>query len=495
VPSELEKRPKPVTAAYAPSEPAHPSPSFALGLRTQITFALVTGLGLLVVLVAITADRFALRAIERERQHAAEIAASAAAELIGRVDAPPILVDRADAALVGSNGILGFEIRGVDDSGAPIEERRGLTNGSLSADHVVHGGRVRVFVASAGDDAAGALVRLLVLYALVSAIGILVLSYALLTRLIVRPIGALTLAADRLARGVPDARAEPSGAAEIAQLAMTFNAMARDLAQERRALEARLLELERTTVELRSKEASLVRSEKLASVGRLAAGVAHEIGNPLTSILGLVDLLEAGDLPPKEQAEFLGRIHAETDRIHRTIRDLLDFARKSPEEDAAEPAEVRQAVERAVSLVTPQKDMRKVTLLRQLPDEPLFVLASDDHLVQVLLNLLMNAADAIAGEGTISIEVEADEEDVVISVSDSGPGIAEEVRAHLFEPFVTTKPSGEGTGLGLAVCHSIAERAGGTIRAESPASGGARLVVRLPQPARAQATGDRGRPS
>jgi two-component system, NtrC family, sensor kinase len=165
-------------------------------------------------------------------------------------------------------------------------------------------------------------------------------------------------------------------------------------------------------------------------------------------------------------------------------------------------------VEHAVSLVLPQKDMRRVTLLRQLPDEPLFVLASDDHLVQVLLNLLMNAADAIAGEGTISIEVEAEEGEAVISVTDSGPGIAEAVRAHLFEPFVTTKPSGEGTGLGLAVCHSIVERAGGTIRAESPASGGARLVVRLPlsdrsqsvgahsvgaQPARA--TGDRGRPS
>lgn len=462
--------------APSPYPPASRASRFALGLRTQITLALVTGLGLLVVLVALTADRFTARAIERERRETATLAARAAASMIGRADAPAIRVDQAEAALVGHEGVLGFVIDRDD-----VHDARGLSTGSISAERALAGGgTIRVFVSSAEDDSARSLVRLLVLYAMVSALSILVLSYALLTRLIVRPIGALTLAADRLARGVPDARAEPSGAAEIAGLATTFNAMARDLASERAALEARLLELERTTTELREKEESLVRSEKLASVGRLAAGVAHEIGNPLTSILGLVDLLESGGLDEADQKEFLRRIHAETDRIHRTIRDLLDFARKGPDE-ASEGADVRQAVERAVQLVGPQKDMRKVTLSRQLPETPLSVRASDDHLVQVLLNLLMNAADAIAGEGSITVDVREDASDVVISVTDSGPGIAPEVRERLFEPFVTTKPSGKGTGLGLAVCHSIVERAGGTIHAESPDGGGARFVVRLPR--------------
>jgi signal transduction histidine kinase len=337
-----------------------------------------------------------------------------------------------------------------------------------------------VWVQAAQDDSGLALVRILVLYAALSALGILVLSYALLTRLIVRPIAELTVAADRLARGVEGARASPAGAAEIGQLAVTFNRMSADLSKERAALKARLVELERAHAELATKDASLVRSEKLASVGRLAAGVAHEIGNPLTSILGLVDLLEQGGIDEATEREFLRRIHAETDRIHRTIRELLDFSRKGPD-DASTGADVKAAVERAVALVAPQKDMRKAMLERRLPEEAVTAKIAQEHLVQVLLNLLMNAADAIDGEGSIAIDVRGEGGQVTLEVTDSGPGIAADVADKLFEPFVTTKPSGKGTGLGLAVCHSIVERAGGSIRAESPEGGGARFVVRLPR--------------
>jgi signal transduction histidine kinase len=447
-----------------------------LGLRTQITFALVTGLGLLVVLVGLTADRFALRTVEGERAEVADTAARAAAEIIGRADAPPILLDRAEAALVGHGSVVGFVVRSTGGE----EEHRGLTLAGISREHAIRGGSVRVFVTSSADESARALVRALLLYAVMSALGILILCYALLTRLIVRPIGLLTAAATRLARGHPDARAEPTGAAEIAALATAFNGMARDLASEREALRQQVDELRRTTDELRQKEDSLVRSEKLASVGRLAAGVAHEIGNPLTSILGLVDLLEGGDIPAEEQAEFLKRIHAETDRIHRTIRELLDFARKGPDEDDfLAVTQVSTAVERAVQLVGPQKDMRKVTIERRMPEGDLAVRLHEERLVQVLLNLLMNAADAIDGEGRIVVEVE-DDDLVTIRVSDTGPGIAPEVAERLFEPFVTTKPSGQGTGLGLAVCHSIIERAGGTIAAV-PSNEGATFSVRLPR--------------
>lgn len=452
-----------------------PPPRGLLGLRTQITFALVTGLGLLVVLVGLTADRFALRAVEGERTEVADTAARAAAEIIGRADAPPILLDRAETALVGHGNVVGFVVSGPDG-----EEHRGLTSAGISRERPIRDGSVRVFVTSSEDESARALVRALLLYAVMSAVGILLLCYALLTRLIVRPIALLTTAATRLARGNADARAEATGAAEIAALGAAFNGMARDLASEREALRQQVAELRRTTDELRQKEDSLVRSEKLASVGRLAAGVAHEIGNPLTSILGLVDLLESGDVPADEQAEFLKRIHGETDRIHRTIRELLDFARKGPDEDDfLAVTQVATAVERAVQLVGPQKDMRKVTIERRLPEGDLAVRLHEERLVQVLLNLLMNAADAIDGEGRILIEVD-DDDPVTIRVSDSGPGIAPEVAERLFEPFVTTKPSGQGTGLGLAVCHSIIERAGGVIAAV-PSDEGATFSVRLPR--------------
>lgn len=452
------------------SEPPVPdAPHRSIGLRLSITAALVVGLGLFVVLVGITAEGFTRRAIVRERTQTAAAAAAAVAAIVERSDAPLVRLDEAEDLVVGRYGVTGFRVG---------ERERGVVAEGVSADQrLPDGGVVRVFVRS--DEGAGALlVRLLILYAALSALAILLLTYALLGRLIVTPIAELTRAADRLARGVEGARAEPAGAAEIGNLATTFNRMARDLSAERAALRGRLTELERAHQELERKDASLVRSEKLASVGRLAAGVAHEIGNPLTSILGLVDLLEQGGLDEATQREFLRRIHAETDRIHRTIRGLLDFSRQGPAE-AAEGADVAAAVERAVSLAGPQKDMRRVTLERRLPDAPVRVKLTEEHLVQVLLNLLMNAADAIAGEGSISIEVEGG--DVVrIRVSDTGPGIAPEVEATLFEPFVTTKPAGKGTGLGLAVVHSIVERAGGSIAVERPEGGGARFVVSVP---------------
>ncbi len=451
--------------------PPHAPPGFALGLRAQIMLALLTGLGLLVVLVAITADSFATRALERERRRVADLAAATLAERVTRSDAPALVLNGAEDLLLGHDGVLGFEV-------GPA--RRGLIGEGIAEERELpDGGRVRVWVQAADDDASSTLVRIVVLYAALSALGILVLSYALLTRLIVRPIADLTSAADRLARGVEGARAEPGGAAELGQLAVTFNHMAADLSQERSALKARLAELERAHEALAKKDASLVRSEKLASVGRLAAGVAHEIGNPLTSILGLVDLLEQGGLDEATQREFLRRIHAETDRIHRTIRDLLDFSRQGPEE-AGGRASVAASVERAVSLAGPQKDMREVQVERRLPADALHVRMSEEHLVQVLLNLLMNAADAMSGTGRITIDVRADSAQVRLEVTDTGPGVAPEVEGRLFEPFVTTKPTGKGTGLGLAVCHSLIERAGGTIRVERPEAGGARFVVGLP---------------
>jgi signal transduction histidine kinase len=456
-----------------------------LGLRAQIGMALSTTLALSVVLIALATDRLSTRALEIERHHAAELAARSAAVSLVRVTAPAMLVDRVEQAIVGHDAVTGLEI--VASDGAI--ETRGVVGEGIGAEAELQGGRVRVWVAHPGEEAARNLVGLIVLYALLSAIAILVLSYVLLTRLIVRPVEQLERAAQRLARG-ERSPARIEGAREVASLAMTFNALGL------RALEEALGALEAAKTSLEQAQASLIRSEKLASVGRLAAGVAHEIGNPLSAILGFVELLRGGGLEPADTDEFLRRVQSETERIHRIIRNLLDFARKPAEGDAAGAAEVAEAVADAVHLVSPQKDLRGIRIERRIAEELPPVALDADRLTQVLLNLLLNAADAIesrrerdmqaaraaerATDDTILVEAALDGEQVVLRVLDSGTGIEPAALGSLFEPFFTTKPVGRGTGLGLAVCQTIVEEAHGSIRAETHASGGACFEIRLP---------------
>lgn len=448
-----------------------------LGLRGQITLALVLGLGLFVLLSAFSADRLATRALEREREQLAEVVASGIAREVSRTSAPPLVLDRALETFVGHDGVVGFDVI----EGGRAADARGITGTGVFGDAAIEGGSIRAWVQSPSEDAARSLVALLVLYASVAAIAILFLSYVLLTRLIVRPVEELTRASERLASGRLDTRAPIAGAAEIARLSLSFNRMSRDLRRDRSALDARVAELETATRELRAAQTSLVRSEKLASVGRLSAGIAHEIGNPLTSILGLVELLRDGGIEPAEQAEFLKRIQMETERIHRIIRDLLDFARATPEkvDDDAE-SDLAQVIDRAVTLVAPQKDLRRIAIERRIASDLPSVRGAEDRWTQILLNLLLNAADAIEGDGTISISLDVDPDDastIVLQVSDTGPGIAPDVRDRLFEPFVTTKPPGSGTGLGLAVCLSLVEGFGGRMTADNVEGGGARFTI------------------
>jgi two-component system NtrC family sensor kinase len=320
----------------------------------------------------------------------------------------------------------------------------------------------------------------LFLYVALTGGAILVLMYVALTVLIVRPVDVLTRASERMARGNLDVIVPEKGAAEVAALAASFNSMSAQLKADKRALETKVRELTETTADLTSAQGNLVRSEQLASVGRLSAGLAHEIGNPLAAVLGLIELLRGGDLSAEETAEFLMRIESETQRIHHIIRDLLDFARQGKdEEDAGATADLRRAVEDAIALLAPGKNLRGATLERALTDVPR-VRGSEARMKQLVLNLLLNAADAVAGNGAVRVSLAAEGEFVVLVVEDDGPGIAPEIREHLFEPFATTKPAGQGTGLGLAVCHTIVQRSGGSISAAAQTSKGARFVVRLP---------------
>jgi signal transduction histidine kinase len=311
----------------------------------------------------------------------------------------------------------------------------------------------------------------LVLLAIADALLVLGLGFFVLTQLVVRPLGQLRRATASMTAGDWQPRIAEEGPKEFATLASAFNQM---------------------TVSLAAQREQIIRSEKLASVGQLAAGVAHEIGNPLAAILGYVDILRAdaagkGDLPLADRQDALDRVKAETQRIHRIIRELLEFSRPSHEDPVA--TDPLRLVQSAQALLAPQgrfRDVRVVTT--PAGDAWPQVLVVPSRLVQVFVNLMLNAADAMAGKGTIVVSCQEENQRVILAVADEGPGIAKEHRRKVFDPFFTTKVVGQGTGLGLPVCRSIIESFGGTLElsvdssaaAGQAAARGAKFILSLP---------------
>lgn len=341
-------------------------------------------------------------------------------------------------------------------------------------------GTVATLVRSESTSSAP-LVRLLALYTGLVALVLLVMSYFALTRLIVRPLDALSQAAQRVATGARRLDVPRSGARELAELGSSLKTMTERLLAEEESLRNKIAEVERTTRSLQETQQRLVRSERLASVGRLAAGLAHEIGNPIAAIMGLQDLLLAGGLDAHEERDFLARMRRETERINRILRDLLQFARPGADSaGASEPGDVDAAVSDTVALVAPQRVARQIEIATQVEKDLPLVALSKEHLVQVLLNLLLNAADACEAGGHIRVDAARVNERVRLSVSDTGPGVDPAILARLFEPFVTTKEIGKGTGLGLAVCRGLVEAAGGTIQLQPTQERGACFVLDLP---------------
>jgi two-component system NtrC family sensor kinase len=250
-------------------------------------------------------------------------------------------------------------------------------------------------------------------------------------------------------------------------------------------------EVERATAELEAAQSQVIRAERLASVGRLAAGLAHEIGNPIAAVMGLQDLLLDGDLDPAEQRDFIKRMRADTERVHRTLRDLLQFARPMRQPEGARPApgDVEAAVMDTAALVAHQAKLQALELRIDVPPGLPQVSLATEQLQQVLLNLVLNAADALEGRagGQIAMVARTEGDGVRVDVEDNGDGVPASVAEHMFEPFFTTKEVGKGTGLGLSVCQSLVAAAGGSLCLDTSYGSGARFVVRLPGVADGQA--------
>jgi C4-dicarboxylate-specific signal transduction histidine kinase len=268
-----------------------------------------------------------------------------------------------------------------------------------------------------------------------------------------------------------DGRGEIAGA--LSRAALAFERLAASLATERERLAAKVRELTDANRALAETRETLLRTEKLATVGRLAAGLAHEVGNPLGAITGYAELARTRlpKTPDPDLADALARIVTAAERIDRTVRHLLDFAR--PSTPLLAPTELAPVVDASIRLARVQARFKHVDVEVALEPGLPRVQANEHHLSQVLLNLLLNAGDAVSGSGRVRIAARVDGAQVALVVADSGPGIAPADLPRIFDPFFTTKEPGAGTGLGLAISHRIMEAFGGEITARNGESGGA----------------------
>jgi len=311
------------------------------------------------------------------------------------------------------------------------------------------------------------------------ALFVLALGYLLLTRAIVNPLRQLSHATERVTDGDLEARVRGrAGRGELGDLARNFDRMVERIRAQHVRLEGQVAELAETNARLEQASQEAIRSEKLATLGTLAAGIAHEVGNPLTAIIGLLELLEDAE-DAEERDDTQGRIRREVERIHGILRELLDYARVRSEPGAS--VALREPVDAAVRLASHHRRARSVRVDVDLPDDLPAIHVPENRLVQVLLNLLLNASDAMDGRGHVRISARRiGDGRVELDVVDDGPGIPAEVVERIFDPFFTTKDPGVGTGLGLATAERIIAEFGGTIAVDPAWTDGARFVLELP---------------
>jgi two-component system NtrC family sensor kinase len=311
--------------------------------------------------------------------------------------------------------------------------------------------------------------------------------YFIITRFVTKPVAVLEQGMRRISESDFSTPIEIKGRDELSRLASNFNAMAEQVQGFQRRLENWANELQREVdlkaAEIMETQEQLANAEKLASLGRLAAGVAHEINNPLTGVITFAHLML--ERIPKENAldrEDLETILEQANRCTKIIKGLLSFSRKGATERAH--VNLNELTEGCVSLVRNQSAFQNISfdflLMQDLPK----ITVDANQIQQVLLNLITNAADAMNGSGTITIEtrtVAIDTEDYAeMALSDTGPGILPEHMNKILEPFFTTKDIGKGTGLGLPVSYGIVKRHGGDLLLQSKLGKGTTVTVRLP---------------
>lgn len=320
--------------------------------------------------------------------------------------------------------------------------------------------------------------QLLMAYFVLDFILLLGLGSFVLSRIVVNPINRLLTATEKITGGQYGQRLNVTGSAELARLANAFNEMASVLSSKDCQVSEQMATLKQVNHDLSQAREEAIRTEKMASIGLLAAGMAHEIGTPLASIMGYAELTASEQPDNPAIQDYARRITDDCSRIDRIVRGLLDFSR--PRTSGGENTDVRDVIFSTVDLLTQQGAFKHLNISMDAGEEPLSARCDEHQLQQVVINLLLNSRDATPSDGNIIVRAGQENSRIRLDVIDSGTGIADEYLSHIFDPFFTTKPPGKGTGLGLAISARIIDSFGGRITAANNPAGGSCFTVWLP---------------
>jgi len=338
----------------------------------------------------------------------------------------------------------------------------------------------------------------LLIYIFINAFVFTFIGFYRLSRIIVKPLQRLVKRAEEYREDDEMFFLYEKEYNDFSKLSNALNSMLKQIADDKERLQATVVSLEKANIDLKHAQKEIIQAEKLASVGRLSSGIAHEIGNPIGIVAGYLELLKQNDISEEDKKEFILRTENEINRVNTIIKQLLDFSR--PSSEALKVVSVHSIIGETVDVFKFQPLMSNIELNLSLIAENDLVMADPNQLRQVFLNLLINAADAISlvgdhFKGKISITsevvpiVQAESADhlnmLKISYIDNGSGISKENLGNIFDPFYTTKEPGKGTGLGLSVCFMIIQGIGGKIQATSEEGKGATINIYLPLAAQA----------
>ncbi len=327
-------------------------------------------------------------------------------------------------------------------------------------------------------------------YLFINLVLLTVISFFRMKKLVTRPIERLVRLADRYNDQESLLFSVETGSGEFSRLAFSLNNMLTRIENDKKALAENVQQLESVNQKLKDQQQEMIRAEKMASVGRMASGLAHEIGNPIGVVQGYLDLLGKTNRLDEQHRDFIQRADQELQRINMLIRQMLDFARIST--GPLQSCSINGLLRSIMEMMQVQPAFKNISLKSRLEATQDKVRADHDQLRQVFVNCLLNSADAVAearrnGGGLIEVVTQvvtarsnATDNMIRIRISDNGAGIAPEHLDNIFDPFYTTKDTGKGTGLGLSVSLSIIEALGGRMQMKSKKGEGSTLSVFLP---------------
>jgi len=307
--------------------------------------------------------------------------------------------------------------------------------------------------------------QLMFVYILLYGIILVLTGYYLLQRNIIRPAKNLVLATEAVSRGNLETRLPVAGPTEIMKLATAYNQMVEALQASKCETQKQIASLEDANKILQQTRDELIKSEKMASVGQLAAGLAHEVGNPLAAVIGYLELLRQQIITENEQ-DIIERTLIETKRIDYLVRELLEYARPALSSNVEE-LNLLDEIRASVKLLHNQGSFGRVVVIDKMPDLELMVKHNRSKMQQTFINLLLNAVQACGDDGKIELLAGCDGGINWIEISDNGCGIELSQLDLIFEPFYTTKDPGQGTGLGLAICQRLIAEVEGDITVSS----------------------------